>query len=370
MIIVITGVPGSGKTLFTIDAVRKIAEKGNRPVFYSGITDLALPWIEHDPTKWEELPPGGIMVIDECQRVFRPRANGSTVPPYIAAMETHRHKGVDLWLITQHPMLIDQNIRRLCGRHIHVDRIFGAPAANLSEWPHIKENCDKSKSGADQKKWGYPKDVYKLYKSSELHTHKLRIPSFVYVFFAALALLAAMVYYIYQQRFAPALANARGEKPAAVATSTAPGQVGPTGETGPGRAFTSHQWLSRHVPRVPGLAYTAPVYDEATKPTRAPYPAACAATASRCECYTQQATKLEMPEDLCRSIVKDGFFVAWDEKQPNQAPAPARAPAHEAVPVGSGLGGFNTTRVASAEPVSTVNPPAPDSVGPGRAKAR
>lgn len=361
MIVVITGVPGSGKTLYTIDQIRQISEKENRPVFYSGIPELTLGWIEHDPTKWEELPAGAIMVIDECQRVFRPRANGSTVPSYIAAMETHRHKGVDIWLMTQHPMLIDQNIRRLCGRHIHVDRIMGFQMANLSEWPHIKENCDKSKAGADQRKFKYPKDVYKLYKSSELHTHKVRIPSYVYVFFGALALLFGLIYYIYQSKFAPALANASGEK--TEQTENAPvsfNQAQPADQERPGRQLGTREYVAQYQPRIPGLAYTAPVYDQATKPTRAPYPAACVSNKDKCTCYSQQATRLEMPDELCRSIAKDGFFVAWDENKGRALERPPAVAPTSAPPVQvASLGGFNTRAVPPVEQPPKAGPGVP-----------
>ncbi len=33
-------------------------------------------------------------MIDEAQRVFRPRPAGSKVPDYIQELETHRHKGI------------------------------------------------------------------------------------------------------------------------------------------------------------------------------------------------------------------------------------------------------------------------------------
>ena len=46
MIIVITGVPGSGKTLFALDYVRTMAKQDDRPVYYSGIAELKLPLAE------------------------------------------------------------------------------------------------------------------------------------------------------------------------------------------------------------------------------------------------------------------------------------------------------------------------------------
>ena len=46
MITLITGQPGAGKTLFTLQFVRELAEKEKRTVHYSGIKDLRLPWLE------------------------------------------------------------------------------------------------------------------------------------------------------------------------------------------------------------------------------------------------------------------------------------------------------------------------------------
>jgi len=185
MIIVTTGTPGSGKTLYTIDYVKKWAEReGGRPVFYSGIPDLKLPWTEIEPEKWMDCPPNSIVVIDECQRVFRPRANGSQVPPYIAQLETHRHKGLDIVLITQHPMLIDQNIRRLAGKHFHLQRIYGFHKATLMEFQSVRENCDKNNKDALKTTWNYPKNVFDYYKSAEVHTHKGKLPKHFYYLIA------------------------------------------------------------------------------------------------------------------------------------------------------------------------------------------
>lgn len=54
------------------------------------------------------------------------------------------------------------------------------------------------------------------------------------------------------------------------------------------------------------------IYDDVTKPVRAPYPAACLATKARCGCYSDQGMRLDMPEALCRQIVERGFYVAWE----------------------------------------------------------
>lgn len=319
MITVITGVPGSGKTLYALTWLSAKAEKEARQVYYSGIADLKLPWIEHDPTKWEELPPGSIIVIDECQRVFRPRANGSTVPSYIAAMETHRHRGVDIVLITQHPMLVDQNIRRLCGLHFHVVRVWGTQSATVHEWASIKENCDKSRSDSTKHVFKYPKDVFALYKSAELHTHKARIPGRVYVLAAVPLLLGLLGYRLY------ASIKARTSDPVSVTGDVVPSRSFEVDHSRPPSTqavMTPAQYAEQFRPRISGLAYTAPAYDQVTRPVRAPYPAACVQTKALCQCYTQQGTKLETDKALCEAIVAGGFFMAWDERSQADKPVP------------------------------------------------
>jgi len=342
MIIVTTGTPGSGKTLYTIDYVKKWAEReGGRPVFYSGIPDLKLPWTEIEPEKWMDCPPNSIVVIDECQRVFRPRANGSQVPPYIAQLETHRHKGLDIVLITQHPMLIDQNIRRLAGKHFHLQRIYGFHKATLMEFQSVRENCDKNNKDALKTTWNYPKNVFDYYKSAEVHTHKGKLPKHFYYLIALVFLFLAGVAYIYNKRTSPV-------EPSTDQAQTTPEQSIQQTPTRPGEQLTVFDYLNQHQPRVAGLPHTAPIYDGVTKPVRAPYPAACVQSATRCRCYTQQGTRMDTPETLCKDIAAGGFFMAWDNGEGAQVVKASDTPT---------LGGGNIEAMQSHTP---TRPPPPD----------
>lgn len=346
MIVVTTGVPGAGKTLWALTWVKAKAEKEKREVFYSGIKDLKLPWTEIDPEKWMDCPPGSIVVIDECQRVFRPRNHGSSVPKHVADLETHRHLGIDLVLITQHPMLMESNVRRLCGLHFHVVRSWGRLKATVHEWPTIKENCDKSRDDSVRHEFAYPKANFGLYHSAEVHTHKARIPYHFWIICAVPFAVCYAAWRVYSNWFPggdgvvnQSLAAATGGRAGA---SAAPGGGGLRLVAG------SHaeriNYVEQFRPRVAGLHYTAPVYDEITKPTEVPFPAACIASESRCKCWTQQATALEVPDDLCRSITAGGFFVGW------KAPG---GPVQNAVPIN-----------AQAAVPSFPSPPAVINIGP------
>lgn len=327
MITLITGLPGAGKTLYALCHVRDLAAREGREVYYSGIADLKLPWIEHEFTRWMELPPNSIIVVDEVQRLMRPRANGSQVPEFVSQLETHRHKGVDIVFITQHPMLLDQNARRLVGRHLHVVRKFGSKHATVHEWPQIKEGCDKSRADSIKHQFSYPKEAFGWYKSAEVHTVKRNVPWRIYALIAAPILALAL----------GAFAVTRGlnfggakEGSSGLAAGSGSAMAARTASNAP--KLTKAEYIAQYEPRVSGLEYTAPVYDEVTKPTRAPYPAACVSSAEKCSCYTQQGTRLQTPEELCRSIVAGGFFQAWEDRFPEQR--------HQAV-----------DRMASAQPL-------------------
>jgi hypothetical protein len=306
----VTGQPGAGKTLLTLWWVRRLAEREQRTVYYSGISDLRVPgWVElEDPTTWHTLPAGSIVVIDEAQRTFRPRASGAVVPEHVARLETHRHSGIDLWLVTQHPKLIDANARRLVGLHRHVMRAFGTATVVVHEWHETKPDPDLSRDGSITTTVRYPREVFGWYKSAEVHTHRARVPLRVWLLFGSPVLLALMGYGIY------AMLSSRFSEPTAVQRQ-ALSEAGASGRavTGQGRAVTAADYVASYQPRVPGLAYTAPAYDRTTEPRRAPRPAACIEAGQRCECWSQQATRLDVPGALCREIVRKGFFQAWDD---------------------------------------------------------
>src|SRR4030065_2006623 len=78
---------------------------------------------------------GALIVYEECQNNFRPRAAGSAVPDCVSALEVHRKQGLDFWMITQRPLQVDSNLRGLCGRHIALHDM--ALGRFKYEWPEV-----------------------------------------------------------------------------------------------------------------------------------------------------------------------------------------------------------------------------------------
>lgn len=140
MITLITGAPGTGKSAALVSLLKELSK--GRTIYVNGIPDLKIDHQElEDPTKWiDDVPDGSIIVIDEVQRIWRPRGPGQKVPPDIAALETHRHRGIDFYIVTQGPRLVDTNVRALVGRHVHL-RDLGFLGRWWYEWPECADNC-------------------------------------------------------------------------------------------------------------------------------------------------------------------------------------------------------------------------------------
>ena len=181
MIRLITGIPGAGKTLLAVELILDEMAKGGRPVF-ANINGLSHEKIRsfplEKPEEWFDLPDGSLIVIDECQQHFPPRPSGSKVPECVARFETHRHQGLDIILVTQHPSLIDQNIRRLVELHQHCYRAFGRKGRTILQWNvcNLDPNPKQSESTAERQSKKFDARLFDYYKSASLHTDRARWP--------------------------------------------------------------------------------------------------------------------------------------------------------------------------------------------------
>lgn len=171
-ITLVTGVPGSGKTLWAVWSLLKEIKAGRR-IVANGIRDLAIDhelWDDDMVREWHKhCKPNDVIVIDEVQRIWPPVSASVKASEDIEKLHVHRHFGVDIVVITQHPNRMNKTIRDLVGRHVHVRRLFGGRRAMLYEWDHA-HNPNSGLRDAVKHVWGYPKEVFSLYTSAELHT--------------------------------------------------------------------------------------------------------------------------------------------------------------------------------------------------------
>lgn len=316
MLYLTTGGNGAGKTLLTLRDVREKSLAESRPVYYNGRFDLVAEfgWIKWDFKDWQSLPDGAIFIVDECHNDMPVRTTREALPDYVRMLAEHRRRGFDFYLITQHPLNIDSFVRRLIsspGWHRHLKRASGAPLVSVLQWAAVNDKCEKAGSGASAQTSmvAYPKEVYGWYNSTSLDTAKVKVPFQVKVLAACLVLVPLLGYYGWQS-FKNAQPGAKG-RALDGQVATVPGVQPAQGQAQPKGVISAAEYAGSFEPRIDGLAYTAPRYDDQTKPVTAPYPAACVSMGRRCACYTQQGTKLVVPMATCQSIVKTGFFVDW-----------------------------------------------------------
>lgn len=309
MLTLITGVPGSGKTSGAVDLI--LREYSDRPLYVDGLNGLKLEHVPVDVLNWpEEVPDGAVVVVDEVQRKWRPRGPGSKVPPSVAALETHRHRGLDFVLITQNPRLLDANVRALVGRHIHI-RDTGWMGRWAYEWPECNVETAWAKC-QNKRRYKLPKRVFDLYTSASMHTKPVRkVPLLLYILGVVLLGLAVAGYTVWRKAGkseAPALAPVAGQGAAALPAPAAlpdkpPPSADPTAPAGPPDERVDF------MPRLSDRPWTAPAYDQLRQVVRMPVIAGAICTSARCACVTEDGYTLpEVSDKACREWLRQPAF--------------------------------------------------------------
>lgn len=346
MLYLLTGKPGSGKTLHMISMLMKRKDLKDRPLYIDGIPDVDPVKIPHEALpenctgeNWHEwLPTNAILVVDECQRYWRQRPAGSKVPEAVQEIETHRHRGVDLFFITQHPRLIDINIKSFVENHKHFDKTQ-LGTRRMWEW----QRCGNPDSKADiadamAKPYRLDKDAYGAYKSAELHTKiKVNRSKWVWLFPLILISTIGMMYFAYTKNKQILFDNPKAKTQAAsAAVAPADGAVGEAqaAQSAPSAGqYSANQpentvkvlKASDYIPSLDGKPWTAPVYaPHNTNIQTMPYPVACVKNANRCTCYTDQATPIRgMDNGLCLDYVENGIYNPYITAQSIQNATPS-----------------------------------------------
>jgi len=295
---IISGLPGNGKTLLAVKMMREAKAQG-RLVLAKNVKGLdasvAQDW-PHPMEEWKSIPPGSILFVDESQDFVASNGKGGS-PEWVKEFSKVRHGGVELVFITQDPRFLDPWVRRLCNRHIHVMRKMGMQLAVCHEWDRVQENpVDYHALQASIKTtWKYPKELFQLYKSANIHTVKRRIPKKLFLF-VAVVIATVVVSVIAVSRI---LHPSSGATSSTVALAAKPASIGGVADAA--------AYAKRFMPAVQSMPWSAPAYAD-LKPTDYPVLYCMDSEAVGCRCYTQQITRYYIDEKICRVIVRDGVF--------------------------------------------------------------
>ncbi|RDI14220.1 zonular occludens toxin domain-containing protein [Comamonas sp. AG1104] len=313
MMTLFTGNPGAGKTASMIDLVMR--ELGNRPVFVHFdeaerirpeqtllAESLKIPHTRCNARNWfDEVPDGAVLLIDEAQGPFRPRGSGSAVPKAVQAFETHRHAGIDVFMTTQGPRLVDSNLRALFGRHVHI-RDKGWMGRWWYEWTECNTELNWKKC-ENKRRYKLPKRVFDFYKSANEHTKAPRkIPPVLFLAVGAALICAYMLFSAFykpapEAKKLPTLEHSQNVSGAA-GSAAVPGQTSPAPKV---------YDFGEFIPRVSSRPETSPAYDEIRKVVVMAVVAGGLCKRGECTCFTQQGTHAGLTHQECKD---------WMEKRP------------------------------------------------------
>lgn len=284
MMRLITGVPGAGKTLFAVSEILK-AVKDGRQVF-TNIEGMDLEGVfPLTGMDWREYPDGSLIVYDEAHQIFRATGRpGLSNDPIISDMDMHRHRGFDLWFITQFPTKVHHEIRNMVDEHYHLLRQFGAKQATLYKWPESVDVKDQGqRSVADKSVFRYPKECFKYYKSASLHTDKLRVPAKLKFMITVIVLLVSFVGYRLVDAGGLASLQEPDNGPTVVTSPAGPG--GGAAERPAGQGFSDY---------VLG---------------------GCISSARACQCYTTDLEPIPMEDHQCRNLSSQPLAMSLNLKK-------------------------------------------------------
>lgn len=309
MITLFTGSPGAGKTASLVHYLSTLV--GDRPLYVHGqngvpcLNGLTLPHTVIDANNWHnEMSDGGILVIDEVQSVWRPRGSGSKIPDAVAALETHRHHGIDVFLTTQAPSLLDSNVRRLVGRHVHI-RDTGVLGRFWYEWPESNDQM-QWKTCINKKRFSLPKKAFDLYKSSSLHVAPVRgVPRVLFYGAAALiafVFLGYMTYSLIKRNTDAVIPKLKLPE-----ISSSPVAITQNGGGGHGPIDDRIDWT----PRTSSRPESAPAYDHLRVVVAMPVVTMGMCIGDDCVCRTQQGTNAGLTSSECRAWIANPPFNAY-----------------------------------------------------------
>lgn len=325
-ITLITGTPGGGKTLRALYEGIQLAKAGRKVFFYGfdgfspdkiqeffGVDTYILPddWFLE---KWQELPSGSVLFVDEAHKFLPVRQPGKP-PQWIQNLTEIRHYGIQLVLITQDPRNIDSFVRRLIGEHLHLSRKAGLAGAMVRTFQGVAENTDDytARQSSSQAPWLYDKKLYECYKSASLHVIKPKLPKkIIFALILGVAILIAIPFFIYKFKNNLNKNTTITQKENTSLLNT--GENTNSLQQSENVAWSSPQeFVKAHTALIPTAPWSAPIYKGLT-PASVPR-IFCIASGLEgekdrtCNCYTEQITKIKnIPKLICEQAVKEGIY--------------------------------------------------------------
>lgn len=383
----LTGILGSGKTMRAVQLMDGAVKEGEK-VYQCGFKGInvegVIDW--EDPRKWQELPPGAILFVDEAQKWFGERRSGHA-PDYLKAMNTMRgEEGVRMVLLTQHPKYLDSHIKDLVGCHEHLLRESGKLSSKLWRCDEIMEDprSPRGRSKADVETFKIPVKEYgdKIVSANSPHTIKYRMPALlkkaILIGGLGALFLGGTWFFVVKGALGDrAKANEKAAGGAGSPTATlSAGRLSATSSSGRGASGSEGarpKWESEvayatdHLPRFGTMPWTAPVFDSrapVAKPElycMSSLPSPDEPHEPSCTCLTEQGTTYDLTQAECRRVARFGVpynpYKEGEDREGRQGPE--QTASESELPISRAASVVSGSMSTAGNPANVVEAPAP-----------
>lgn len=181
MIRVIEATPGAGKTNIVVEWLCKEVDKGFYDEIYTSINGLRIVGVKSMTAQfdWRKLNPVSeltnlrddkkrLVVYDEAQYEEAFMKENRKDNPIGKDLSTHRHYGMDIWLITQSSTLLNAYVHANTGEHVFMYRPRKKKTVKVYWWSHIQKSLSKEafKTADDEQTWRLNPSMFPLYVST------------------------------------------------------------------------------------------------------------------------------------------------------------------------------------------------------------
>ncbi|WP_212386619.1 zonular occludens toxin domain-containing protein [Acinetobacter junii] len=212
----ISAPPRTGKSLYCMSLIDQLSRKHPNRRIYTNIIGMNYPGVltinstPEKPFDWRDLPDGSIIFFDEAHehpafsaqdllgtaRTDAEKKRKVEILDIGDSLTLHGHFGFDIYLITQNPKLLREQVRAACSVHYVMRRLWGLDVAMIYEFAEVQTYFANAtrKQALSVKRFRYPKNLYKYYVSSNVHNIQKRVPLLYMAFFAIPIAIFALSY--------------------------------------------------------------------------------------------------------------------------------------------------------------------------------
>lgn len=212
----ISAPPRTGKSLYCMSLIDQLSRKHPNRRIYTNIIGMNYPGVltinstPEKPFDWRDLPDGSIIFFDEAHehpafsaqdllgtaRTDAEKKRKAEILDIGDSLTLHGHFGFDIYLITQNPKLLREQVRAACSVHYVMRRLWGLDVAMIYEFAEVQTYFANAtrKQALSVKRFRYPKNLYKYYVSSNVHNIQKRVPLLYMAFFAIPVAIFALGY--------------------------------------------------------------------------------------------------------------------------------------------------------------------------------